>query len=322
MRTDAAIQLAEFSDLMISQERPAAMLALKNMITMGTEPNEFLFGLHALGRVASGELPYHVARDIPFTKKDAVEIVLDSCSLDWPSEKMDQVRILKAGVKAITAIAGGEQVQCKLLEGLSRKSETSRIVTLMSIYSLDMHTPEAIQKVALLALDNYSIVQMHAEETFRKISRFGHPIRNTVLCNTPREARNAAEFLLNQNSQDIGPFKALAVVSFLRGTEKGNGFINLLLERNLLREIDIKKHVKEARESCSTSEMKAMLGRRKRQLSSKIFAMQFGQSALGTNKVPSIYWTRNRARKPSGLLHRNSKLPRAGVSDRPGKLIN
>lgn len=331
MRRSAAKQLGDFSEFMLPCERPLAMLQLKTLIITGTEQSDFLFGLHALGRVASGDMPSHINKDIPFTKKDAVGIVFEVCSLDWVSEKLDQGIIVKAGVKAITAIAEAspEQVQCKLLEMLSRKSETSRMLALTSIFVLDLKTSEAIQKVAFSTLEAHFDVRVRAEETFRKISRFGHPIRNIILCNTPREARNAAELLLNQEGQDIKPLKALAVISFLRGTEKGNELINLMLERNLLKETDIKNHEKEAREGCSNSEMETRLGRRRRQLHSKLFAMQMGQGmSLGRDSaLPSrlgLPGFRNSSRPPPQLhKRRTSSHPRSRASEGPaGKILN
>ena len=330
MRMSAARQIAEFSQFITSSEKPILLLQLKNMLLNGTEQSDFVFGLHALGKVASGPMPTHVTSNIPFTKKDAVEIVFEACTLDWVSEQLDQAKIVKAGVKAITAIAEGspEQVQCKLFEGLSRKSETARMVALTSIFVLDLNTPEAIRKVALSTMDTNSNVRFRAEETFRKISRFGSPLRNIILCRTPREARNAAEILLNQKSPDIDSFKALAVVSFLRGTEKGKECINLMLERNLLRETDIEKHEKEARESCFTSGMEARLGRRKRQLRSKLFAMQLGHGmdlGMGSSTLPR--WGQGRFREPSKPSHphkrRSSIPPRSGaLGATPGKLLN
>ncbi len=328
MRMAAAQHIGEFSQFISSSEKPILLLQLKNMILNGTEQSDFRFGLDALGKVASGPMPTHVTSNIPFTKKDAVGIVFEACTLDWVSEKLDQDRIINSGVKAITSIAGDEplQVQCKLLEMLSRKSETARMLALTSIFVLDLNTPEAIRKVASSTMDANSNVRLRAEETFRKISRFGHPIRNMVLCSTPREARNAAEILLNQKSPDTHSLKALAVVSFLRGTEKGNELINLMLERNLLRETDIEKHEKEAREGCSTSEMEAMLGRRKRQLRSKLFAIQQGPS-LGRDSVPSVGWRQGRFHEPSKPPHshkrRSSIPPMPGtLGATPGKLLN
>ncbi len=326
----AAMQLGDFSEFMLPSERPLAMLQLKTLIMNGTEQSDFLFGLHALGRVASGDMPSHVNTNIPFTKKDAVQIVFEACSLNWLSKKLDQGRIVKSGVKAITAIAKGspEQVQCKLFEGLSRKSETSRMIALTSIFVLDLNTPEAIQKVAFLTLDTNSNVRVRAEETFRKISRFGHPIRNIILCSTPREARNAAEIMLNQKGLDIEPLKALAVISFLRGMDKANELINLMLERDLLKETDIEKHEKEAREGYSTSEMEVRVGRRKRQLCSKLFAMQLGKGmSLGRGSIPQVRLgpsrSHNLSRPPQLHKPRTSSHPISRASQAPtGKHLN
>ncbi|MCP4648308.1 MAG: hypothetical protein GY852_11365, partial [bacterium] len=78
IRMTAAKQLGEFSELMVPSDRPPVMCALKNMIFQGTKQSDFRFGLHALGRVASGEMPTHVTHNIPFTKKDAVKIVFEA----------------------------------------------------------------------------------------------------------------------------------------------------------------------------------------------------------------------------------------------------
>ncbi|MCP4647025.1 MAG: hypothetical protein GY852_04715, partial [bacterium] len=216
-------------------------------------------------------------------------------------------------------------VQCNLLEMLSGKSETARMIALTSIFVLDLNTPESVQKVALSTMDTNFTVRVRAEETFRKISRFGHPIRNIVLCNAPCEARTAAVILLNQNSPDVDSLRALAVISFLRGAEKGKELITLMLERNLLRETDITRHEKEAREDCLTSKMEGMQGRRKRQLCSKLFAMQLGQGwGLGGRIAHPLGWKPARRSKPPQMHKPRSSIPAMPrASESPaGKLPN
>ncbi|MBD3398437.1 hypothetical protein GF412_04400 [Candidatus Micrarchaeota archaeon] len=339
VRAQAAEQLAQHAGKLLPSERASLIVKLAEMVREGSEQDEFIFGIHAIGCLGSQQMPAYATEEFPLRKKDVARTLIELSSLEWPKAKFRRTEdILIPCIKAIRNIAGKEprtSVLGVLLFSLSSEKKQERLLGLAAILDLELAEPEAAQKAAFAMLDWDLEVRNQAKQTYMKISR-GHFLRPALLCEA-KEAKAAVHGFLGRSQLphgELDAFKEFSVVSFLRGIRNGKVFSDALAERYLLSGQEIDRYAECALANCPSEGRKAELERRRNGLKGKIRQLRREQEilsrpegiscALGSNlmepapkkagfKIPVPQRRRVKSGKPGARPHR-MKHPSSRVS--------
>lgn len=303
-RAQAAEQLAQHAGNLLPSERPILLIELRDMACAGNECSDFIFGLHAIGLIGSEQMPAFTNEGLPLRKSDAARIIFELCSLDWVSAKFSRDEILRAGIKALRPIAGSEprtSILGTLLASLSSEKRMERMLGLAAIFSFELGGPETLKKTAFATLDWDSEVRFQAEQAYRALSKFNHPLREVALCTAQEAYSSAIKFIGKKGigREELDAFKEFSTIAFLRRIGKGDIFTDLLVERSLLSGQEVDRYAECALIHCPSEERKERVEKRRIELKGKIRQIRREQEILSRPEgTPHISCSKFCSKKP------------------------
>lgn len=242
-RERAAKELSELSVHMRPLERMAAMKALERMVEDGDSVSDFVFGVYAYGEVASGMLPLSAPNQKPPSRSDAVSTVIRLCGLEWAEKLRGREQVVRAGLRAIQSIRGEEpalSICGPILDAIRSGNISQKILALQSALVLDLREEEVVLAAAKATFDPEHSVCLAAEEAFRKISRYGHPLRGIILeGKEPLLRRAIAGYLQDASGPEITFLGRMAIHGFFSENIKARIIVEELVERGLLKQKDV-----------------------------------------------------------------------------------
>jgi len=251
-RKSAAADLAKMSEQIHFADRPVVIDALRRMLKRGSTSSDFVFGLHALALIGSGKMPIF-SSDVPIPgKEDCIRMVFNVCAMDWVDEQ--EVLPERTGTIALRAVlqlaegASNEKL-CNtfgkfLLDGNSRQKK----LALNAVFSLDLSDSELVSAVIISNLDADFTVRTAAEETLRKITRHSEASfpKGIFLAQTPSQAKSALTNYLSRKGfpqgEHIGLIKKFAIIGAIRGFDRCNVLVDVLIERGIISKEDMDTH--------------------------------------------------------------------------------